>query len=98
MATYFSVSLNMLQCKTEEKEFSLPDFPEAAKIQLSQLGNDLKFTDGTDAGHLFRVRHLTFCLRSDAILLNSIEGLGQTVELANKRQSALTKNSNNSFQ
>ncbi|XP_038678415.1 UDP-glycosyltransferase 92A1-like [Tripterygium wilfordii] len=78
MATYFSVSLNMLQCKTEEKEFSLPDFPEAAKIQLSQLGNDLKFTDGTDAGHLFRVRHLTFCLRSDAILLNSIEGLGQT--------------------
>ncbi|KAF5751032.1 putative UDP-Glycosyltransferase superfamily protein [Tripterygium wilfordii] len=45
MATYVSVSLNMLQCKTEEKEFTLPDFPEAAQIQLSQLGNDLKFTD-----------------------------------------------------
>ncbi|XP_038678421.1 UDP-glycosyltransferase 92A1-like [Tripterygium wilfordii] len=78
MATYVSVSLNMLQCKTEEKEFTLPDFPEAAQIQLSQLGNDLKFTDGTDSWYLFRVRQFAFCLRSDAILLNSIEGLGQT--------------------
>ncbi|KAK2665644.1 hypothetical protein Ddye_004218 [Dipteronia dyeriana] len=43
MPMYFSVSLNMHRyCKNpEEDEFSLLDFPEASKIQRSQLGNDL---------------------------------------------------------
>jgi hypothetical protein len=76
MAIYFSISLNIDQCQTNDDEFSLLDFPEASKIKQSRLGNDLKFANGMDSWFLFRIRQFLLCLCSDAILLNTIEGLG----------------------
>ncbi|GMY05374.1 UDP-glycosyltransferase 92A1-like [Fagus crenata] len=76
MAIYFSTSLNIHQSQTDDQEFLLPDFPEASKIQKSRLGIDLKFTDGTNSWWRFRSRQFSLCLCSDAILLNTIKGLG----------------------
>uniref|UniRef100_A0A5B7BLS7 Glycosyltransferase n=1 Tax=Davidia involucrata TaxID=16924 RepID=A0A5B7BLS7_DAVIN len=78
MALYFSISLNMSLWQTEDEEFSLPDFPEVHKIQQSRVANDLKFINGADYWFSFRMRQFSLCLCSDAILLNTIEGLGQT--------------------
>ncbi|KAJ0077470.1 hypothetical protein Patl1_35870 [Pistacia atlantica] len=61
----------------DEDEFFLPDFPEASQIQSSQLGNDLKYTDAVKAWWVFRERQFSFCFRSDAVLLNTIKGLGE---------------------
>ncbi|KAK4849105.1 hypothetical protein QYF36_020889 [Acer negundo] len=81
MAVYFSVSLNMRgYCKNpEEDEFSLLDFPEASKIQLSQLGNDLIYTEAAESWWSFKEKQFLFCLSSDAILLNTIDGLGGAI-------------------
>nr|POE82639.1 udp-glycosyltransferase 92a1 [Quercus suber] len=76
MAIYFSLSLNVHQFQTDDQEFLLPDFPEASKIQQSQLGNDLRLTDSNNALWLFRTRQFSHCFCSDAILLNTMEGLG----------------------
>ncbi|XP_030942229.1 UDP-glycosyltransferase 92A1-like [Quercus lobata] len=76
MAIYFSLSLNEHQFQTDDQEFLLPDFPEASKIQQSQLRNDLRLTDSTNALWLFRTRQFSHCFCSDAILLNTMEGLG----------------------
>ena len=76
MAIYFSLSLNLHQFQIDDQEFFLPDFPEASKIQQSQLGNDLRLTDSTNAFWLFRTRQFSHCFCSDAILLNTMEGLG----------------------
>ncbi|KAK9987659.1 hypothetical protein SO802_027898 [Lithocarpus litseifolius] len=76
MAIYFSLSLNVHQFQTDDQEFLLPDFPEASKIQQSQLGNDLRLTDSNNAFWLFRKRQFSHCFCSDAILLNTMEGLG----------------------
>ncbi|WRX15741.1 UDP-glucuronosyl/UDP-glucosyltransferase - like 10 [Theobroma cacao] len=76
MGIYFSLSLNTNQRGTEE-EFALLDFPEAAKLHQSQLGTDLKYTDAIASLFRFRERQFLLCLRSDAILLNSIEELEQ---------------------
>ena len=54
----------------------LPDFLEASKIQQSQLGNDLKLTDSTNALWPFQTRQFSHGFCSDAILLNTMEGLG----------------------
>ncbi|KAL5856189.1 hypothetical protein ACOSQ3_006023 [Xanthoceras sorbifolium] len=78
MAVYFSVSLNMnRQCENpEEDEFLLLDFPEALRIQRSQLGNDLIYSEASESWWTFREKQFLCCLSSDAILLNTIDGLG----------------------
>ncbi|KAM3695713.1 hypothetical protein ACB098_07G154200 [Castanea mollissima] len=76
MAIYFSLSLNEHQSQTDDQEFSLPDFPEASKIQQSQLGNDLRLSDSTNALWIFWTRQFSHCFCSDAVLLNTMEGLG----------------------
>ncbi|GAV86596.1 UDPGT domain-containing protein [Cephalotus follicularis] len=79
MATYFSFSLNIDQYQPDQEEFLLLDFPEAeGPIQRLQLGDDLKVFDGSDIFNLFRKRQFSLCLHSDAILLNSIDELGQS--------------------
>ena len=75
MAIYFSLSLNLHQFQTDDQEFLLPDFPEASKIQQSQLGNDLRLTDSINALWLFRTRQFSHCFCFDEILLNTMEGL-----------------------
>ncbi|XP_059649971.1 UDP-glycosyltransferase 92A1-like [Cornus florida] len=78
MALYFSISMDISLWQTDDhEEFSLPDFPEAFKIHQSRVANDLKYTDAADSWFLFRKRQFSLCLSSDAILLNTIEGLGQ---------------------
>lgn len=64
-------------CKDEE--LLLLDFPEASKLQRSNLGNDLIFTEGAESFWTFRDKQLLFCLSSDAILLNTIDELGGEV-------------------
>lgn len=78
MAAYFSISLNMHSYEAaDEDELFLPDFPEASQIQSSQLGYDLKYTDAIKAWWAFRERQFSLCFRSDAVLLNTIKGLGE---------------------
>ncbi|CAK9167250.1 unnamed protein product [Ilex paraguariensis] len=77
MAIYFSISLNTSLWQTNDEEFSLPDFPEASKIHRARTPNDLKYMDAAEAWFGFRKRQFMYCLHSDAILLNTIEGLGQ---------------------
>ncbi|KAF6135651.1 hypothetical protein GIB67_028222 [Kingdonia uniflora] len=75
MAIYFSVVMNMPKYKTGDEEFSLPDFPEAPKIQWSQLTEDRKFTDWTDPWSQYQCQQLSLCMRSHSILLNNIAEL-----------------------
>ncbi|TXG64942.1 hypothetical protein EZV62_011936 [Acer yangbiense] len=79
MAVYFSISLNMRGYCPEKDEFSLLDFPEASKIQRSQLGNDLIYTGAAESWWTFKEKQFLFCLSSDAILLNTIDGLGGAI-------------------
>ncbi|CAK9167251.1 unnamed protein product [Ilex paraguariensis] len=77
MAIYFSISLNTSLWETDDEEFSLPDFPEATKIRRTRIPNALKYMDAAEPWFGFRKRQFMYCLHSDAILLNTIEGLGQ---------------------
>ncbi|KAG6629989.1 hypothetical protein CIPAW_14G123300 [Carya illinoinensis] len=49
MACYFSMCLHCPQRKAESGEFTLPDFPEASTIHISQLSQSLKAADGNDS-------------------------------------------------
>ncbi|KAK7848388.1 udp-glycosyltransferase 92a1 [Quercus suber] len=92
MAIYFSLSLNEQQFQTDAQEFFLPDFPKASEIQQSQLGNDLRLTDSSHALWLFRTRQFSHCFRSDAIFLNTMEGLGilvYNIYKENEREASL---------
>ncbi|GFS34695.1 hypothetical protein Acr_00g0035390 [Actinidia rufa] len=44
---------------TDEEEFSLPDFPEAGKIQQALIPCDLKYEDGADIFFQFRLHQFT---------------------------------------
>ncbi|XP_023888730.1 UDP-glycosyltransferase 92A1 [Quercus suber] len=70
-----SLLINITEQDSRVPEFLLPDFPEASKIQQSQLENDFRLTDSTNALWLFRTRRFSHCFCSDAILLNTMEGL-----------------------
>ncbi|GFY94544.1 major facilitator superfamily protein [Actinidia rufa] len=52
-------------------------FQSPAKIQQALVPCDLKYEDGADIFFQFRLCQFTFCLCSDSILLNTMEGLGQ---------------------
>ncbi|KAL6963664.1 hypothetical protein U1Q18_034671 [Sarracenia purpurea var. burkii] len=78
MALYFSISLNASLWQINDEEFWLPDFPEAGRIRREQVPVDLKFFDGADSFFEYRLNQFSLCLCSDSILLNTMEGLGQT--------------------
>ncbi|XP_068666127.1 UDP-glycosyltransferase 92A1-like [Aristolochia californica] len=74
-AVYFSLWLHLPHSKTNAEEFPLPDFPEPVSIHRSQLSNHLSAADGTDRWSLFLQPQLSSCLRSDAILFNTVAEL-----------------------
>ncbi|XP_077210349.1 UDP-glycosyltransferase 92A1-like [Tasmannia lanceolata] len=72
-AVYFELWLHLPHSLTDSEEFLLPGFPEARHIHRSQLPNHLKLADGTDRWSKFLKRELSFWLRSDGFLINTVE-------------------------
>ncbi|KAG6679350.1 hypothetical protein I3843_14G123400 [Carya illinoinensis] len=75
MACYFSICLHLPQRKAESEEFTLPDFPEASTIHISQLSQSLKAADGNDSFSRYMTKLIPQCLNSDGMLVNTVEGL-----------------------
>ncbi|KAL5707933.1 hypothetical protein ACHQM5_018780 [Ranunculus cassubicifolius] len=75
---YYSLWMNLPQCKTESDQFGLPDFPEVSMIHRSQLPSNLKNSNGSDSWAKFLQKYLPLWFKSDGILLNTVEGLDQT--------------------
>ncbi|KAK1366131.1 Glycosyltransferase [Heracleum sosnowskyi] len=73
LGCYYSLWMNLPHRKTESLEFSLPDFHEAGKIHVTQLMDIMLKADGTDRWSRFLIYNLSLWVRSDAILLNTVE-------------------------
>lgn len=58
MACYYSTLLNLPHRKTDSPEFSPPDFPEAGKIHVTQLGASIMAADGSDSWSIFQRENL----------------------------------------
>ncbi|XP_059668873.1 UDP-glycosyltransferase 92A1-like [Cornus florida] len=74
-ACYYSIWLNLPHRHTNSHEFSLPDFPEAGKLHVSQLSEHMPEADGPDPVSVFQHKNLPLWLNSDAIVFNTIEEL-----------------------
>ena len=82
MACYYSLWLSVPHLKPDsDGQISLPDFPEASKIHITQMSMNLRAADGTDPFSLFNKEALSDWNNSDGVLFNSVEEL-DTVGLA----------------
>ncbi|KAK7402221.1 hypothetical protein VNO78_14308 [Psophocarpus tetragonolobus] len=79
LACYYSLWLNLphrhLHLQSNHQHFSLPDFPEARPIHLTQLPANISEADGTDAWSLFQQKNLTDWAYSDGLLFNTVQDL-----------------------
>ncbi|PON89239.1 UDP-glucuronosyl/UDP-glucosyltransferase [Trema orientale] len=62
-------------------EISLPDFPEASRIHVTQMSEYLRVADGSDKYSMILRKLLSFWLKADAILFNTVEELEQSTGL-----------------
>ncbi|XP_062083199.1 UDP-glycosyltransferase 92A1-like [Humulus lupulus] len=63
-------------------EISLPDFPEAGKIHVTQMSESLQVADGTDKFYNVLRKLLLSWSKADAIVFNTVEQLEQRNGLA----------------
>ncbi|CAN6693430.1 unnamed protein product [Malus baccata var. baccata] len=80
MACYYSLCLHLphLKAKSGEYEFTLPDFPEAKKFHISQLSETLKLSNGTDPFSVFVHKAFNECMKTDGMVINTVEELDKT--------------------
>ncbi|KAM2350611.1 hypothetical protein ACFXTH_005536 [Malus domestica] len=80
MACYYSLCLHLphLKAKSGEYEFTLPDFPEAKKFHISQLSESLKLSNGTDPFSVFVHKAFNECMKTDGMVINTVEELDKT--------------------
>ncbi|XP_021830884.1 UDP-glycosyltransferase 92A1 [Prunus avium] len=76
-ACYYSSCLHLplLKAKSDETEFTLPDFPEANKFHSSQLSESLRASNGTDPFALYMKKVLTECMKTNGFIINTVEEL-----------------------
>ncbi|CAK7339284.1 unnamed protein product [Dovyalis caffra] len=74
-ACYYSLWLNLPHQNKNSDEFTLPDFPEASTIHITQLSENLKEADCRDLFSVFLQNVLPECTNADGILLNTVEEL-----------------------
>ena len=72
MACYYSLYTNMPWLEYID-EITLPDFPEASKIHVTQLPGNLRFAAGDDPFAGFLKKEFAKWLSSDGILVNTVE-------------------------
>ncbi|KAI5321176.1 hypothetical protein L3X38_030247 [Prunus dulcis] len=77
MACYYSLCLHLphLKAKSDEIEFTLPDFPEANKFHSSQLSENLRASNGTDPFALYMKKVFTEVMKTNALIINTVEEL-----------------------
>lgn len=72
MACYYSLWTNMPHLGADSDEFTLPDFPEASKIHVTQLPENLRLADGNDPFAVFLKKVFPEWLNSDGLLVNTV--------------------------
>ncbi|XP_011042048.1 PREDICTED: UDP-glycosyltransferase 92A1-like [Populus euphratica] len=72
---YYSLWLNLPHQNNLSDEFTLPDFPEASTIHVTQLSENLKEAIGRDLFCVCLQSMLPECANADGILLNTVEEL-----------------------
>nr|WIW42753.1 UDP-glycosyltransferase [Nicotiana tabacum] len=75
LACFYSLWLNLPHKKTRNFAFTMPDFPEAGNIDVSQLSQSLLAADSTDPYTNFNRENFLNFLNSDGILFNTVEEL-----------------------
>ncbi|BFG33485.1 hypothetical protein CerSpe_197590 [Prunus speciosa] len=77
MACYYSSCLHLplLKAKSDETEFTLPDFPEANKFHSSQLSENLRASNGTDPFALYMKKVFTEGMKTNGLIINTVEEL-----------------------
>ncbi|KAG2671266.1 hypothetical protein I3760_14G125900 [Carya illinoinensis] len=73
LAYYYSLWMNLPHRKVDSDEFSLPDFPEASRVHITQLPTNILEADGRDAWSVFQKKNLSGWMKSDGILFNTVE-------------------------
>ncbi|KAI3705437.1 hypothetical protein L1987_75674 [Smallanthus sonchifolius] len=77
LACYFSSWINLPHKNSDSGEFTLPDFPEAGKLQVTQLTPSLLAATGDDPWSKFQKTNLPAWAKADGFLFNTIEKLDQ---------------------
>jgi hypothetical protein len=77
LGCYYSLWMNLPHRKVNSNEFSLPDFPEASSIHITQLATNILEADGADAWSIYQKENLSGWLKSDGILFNTLEELDE---------------------
>ncbi|KAJ6826856.1 uncharacterized protein M6B38_369460 [Iris pallida] len=74
-AAYMSLWLHLphVAAPPGSREFNVPGFPEAFKLQTDQMSSYMRAADGSDPWSRFFRRQITRSLRSDAIVCNTVE-------------------------
>lgn len=76
MACYYSLWSNVPHPKPNTHgEISLLDFPEASRIHVTQMSENLRAADGTDPISLFNKESLSEWTKSDGVLFNTVKEL-----------------------
>ncbi|XP_076942409.1 UDP-glycosyltransferase 92A1-like [Bidens hawaiensis] len=75
LACYFSAWINLSHKNSESGEFTLPDFPEAGKLQVTQLTPSLVAATGLDPWSEFQKKNLPAWAEADGFLFNTVEKL-----------------------
>ncbi|PON89238.1 UDP-glucuronosyl/UDP-glucosyltransferase [Trema orientale] len=84
IACYYSVMQNLPHRRNGAvggDEFSLPDFPEASRIHVTQVSEYLRVSDGSDKHSIIVRKLLSFWFSTDAMLFNTVEELEQSTGL-----------------
>ncbi|KAK9078554.1 hypothetical protein SSX86_002611 [Deinandra increscens subsp. villosa] len=77
LACYFSSWINLPHKNSDSGEFTLPDFPEAGKLQVTQLTPSLLAATGDDPWSEFQKKNLPAWADADGFLFNTIEKLDE---------------------
>ncbi|PWA88255.1 UDP-Glycosyltransferase superfamily protein [Artemisia annua] len=77
LACYYSSWINLPHKNSVSGEFSLPDFEEAGKLQVTQLTPSLVSATGDDPWSNFQKKNLPLWANCDGFLFNSVENLDQ---------------------
>ncbi|XP_057727167.1 UDP-glycosyltransferase 92A1 [Arachis stenosperma] len=76
LACYYSLWMNLPHKRVDSREFTLPDFPEARSLHVTQLPTNIAEADGTDPWSVYlREDNFYHWVNSDGLLLNSVREL-----------------------
>lgn len=79
LACYYSEWMNLPYLKSADSvEFTLPDFPEAGRLHVTQLRTSVLKADGKDPWSIFQHGNLPLWVNVDGILFNTVEEFDNT--------------------